>query len=128
MRYENTWFSKHPVTCYGSFKFERTLWLYHYVEVVGGFVPMHNVNDDGSIDVLGVEKYRLSQGFSFGSHDRKGLQRSLSEHATKLTEAGATILKQTKNKLVARHGNETAYYIISPLTSKTFFEREWGDK
>lgn len=130
MRYEQTWFSKQTMTHYGSGAVNngRMTWLHHYVEVMSGsLVPMHKVNSDGSIDVLGVGIERMSNGLSFGSYNKESQQKSLAKHAEKLKEAGATIVKLTKNRLVARHGNETAYYVISPLTSKTFFQKEWNN-
>lgn len=127
MRYEDTWFNKHPMTMYGRPAFGRIQWVHHYVEVMdGGFTPMNRKNCDGSIDVLGVPITRVS-GYSFGSYNRLAMQRSLAEHATKLEAAGAKIIKQTKNKLVARYKNETGVYVISPLTAKTFYEKEWKD-
>ena len=102
----------------------RQLWLHTYVDVVtGGFQPMHHKNPDGSIDVLGVQVLRMSSGLSVGSYSREKIQRSLANHAERLKEAGATIVKQTRNQLVARHGRETAYFTISPLCSKTFFNQ-----
>ena len=125
MEYYQTWFNKHPMTMHGCFNFERNYWMYHYVEVVqGGFTPMHRKNEDGSIDVLGVNILRLSSGISFGG-SREKQQRSLAEHAEKLKAAGATIVKQTKNRLVARYGRETGVYVISPLSSNTFYKKEW---
>ena len=127
MRYEDTWFNKHPMTIYGGWNYNRTYWMHHYVKVMqGGLAPMHRENEDGSIDVLGVNILRLSSGISCGG-SREKLQRSLSEHAEKLKAAGATIVKQTKNRLVARHENEEAVYAISPLTSNTFYKHEWED-
>lgn len=74
---------------------------------------MNKKNPDGSIDVLGAEEWVLRPGLIVGNKSKKGLQRSLAEHADVLRAAGATIVKQTKNSLVARYGNETGYYLIS---------------
>ena len=87
---------------------------------------MYRKNSDGSIDVLGVEITRVSSGISFGG-SLKSQQKSLAEHAEKLKAAGTAIVKQTKNRLVARHDNEEAVYAISPLTSNTFYKHEWED-
>lgn len=127
MRHEDTWFSKHPMTMHGGFNFERNYWMYHYVEVLqGGFTPMHRENEDGSIDVLGVNVLRLSSGISYGGN-REKQQRSLAEHANILEAAGAKVIKHTKNRLVARYKNETGVYVISPLSANTFYEKEWKD-
>ena len=100
----------------------RQLWLHRYVEVASGsIVPMHHQNPDGSIDVLGAPVELLPAGFSIGSHCREKIQHSLLLHANMLREAGATIVRQTKNSLVARHGRETAYYMITETTARTFF-------
>ena len=123
MEYQNTWFSKQPMTHYGCAFYNRTYWMHHYVNIIGGLAPMNRKNSDGSIDVLGVEITRVSSGISFGGA-LKSQQKSLAEHAEKLKAAGATIVKQTKNRLVARHGNEEAVYAISPLTSNTFYKHE----
>ena len=124
MRYSDTWFAQQPMTMCAGWGNGRQLWLHTYVDVVtGGFQPMHHKNPDGSIDVLGVQVLRMSSGLSVGSYSREKIQRSLANHAERLKEAGATIVKQTKNQLVARHGRETAYFTISPLSSKTFFRR-----
>lgn len=102
---------------------DRQLWLHTYVDVMtGGFEPMHHKNPDGSIDVLGVALCRMSSGLSVGSYSREKIQRSLANHADKLKTAGATIVKQTKNQLVARHGRETAYFTITHLSSQAFFK------
>jgi hypothetical protein len=129
MNYSQTWFSKQPMTHIGGFGFGRISWLHHYVEVIdGGVTPMHKVNADGSIDVLGVNITRMSNGMSFGSYNKEAQQKSLAKHAEKLKEAGATIIKHTKNRLVARYKNETAYYVISQLTTDTFYKKEWGEQ
>lgn len=126
MRYEDTWFNKHPMTMYGGPAFGRIQWVHHYVEVMdGGFTPMNCKNEDGSIDVLGVPVVKIGNGLSCGGYNRTAMQKSLAEHAKKLKEAGATIVKLTKNKLVARYGRETGVYVISPLSSNTFYEKEW---
>ena len=126
MKYSDTWFSKQSFSHYGSYKGGRMYWTHHYVEVMGGLTPMHNVNSDGSIDVLGVGITRMTNGLSFGSYDLAGAQKSLVKHAEKLQEAGAKIIKHTKNRLVARYKNETAYWVITPLSSQTFFSKEWA--
>lgn len=126
MRYEDTWFNKHHMTMYGSSPFGKLLWVHNYVEVIGsGFTPMNRKNDDGSIDVLGVSVTKISSGLSFGGYNRTAMQKSLAEHARKLEDAGAKIIKHTKNRLVARYKNETGVYVISPLTANTFYEKEW---
>lgn len=126
MRYEDTWFSKHSMTMYGGAPFGRVIWMYHYVETIdGGLTPMNRKNNDGSIDVLGVPITRMGSGLTFGGYNRAAMQRSLAEHATKLVDAGAKIIKQTKNRLVARYGRETGVYVISPLSSNTFYKNEW---
>lgn len=122
MEYTQTWFSKHPITMHSCHSFGRISWMHHYVDVVDGtFVQMSRKNTDGSIDVLGMPVTRLSSGLSFGGYDRKAMQRSLSEHAEKLTGAGAKIVKRTRNKLVVRYGKETAVYEITNLTARTYF-------
>lgn len=127
MRYEDTWFNKHPMTMYASSPFGKLLWVHHYVEVIGsGFTPMNSKNEDGSIDVLGVPVVKIGSGLSYGGYNRAAMQKSLAEHAKKLEDAGAKVIKHTKNRLVARYGKETGVYVISPLSSKTFFEKEWG--
>lgn len=126
MRYEDTWFSKQSMTMRGGNDFGRILWLHRYVEVIGsGFTPLNHKNDDGSIDVLGVTTTKISSGLSYGGYNRTAMQKSLSEHARKLEDAGAKIIKQTKNRLVARYKNETGVYVISPLSANTFYEKEW---
>lgn len=123
MTYSDTWFSKQNMTMHSSWGTNRQMWLHHYVEVMtGGLQPMHRKNADGSIDVLGVAILRLSSGLSFGSYNREKIQHSLVEHAERLREAGATIVKQTKNQLVARHGRETAYYVVTHIKASTFFK------
>lgn len=108
---------------HGSWGRNRQLWLHHYVEVVTGELqPMHHENADGSIDVLGAVVQRVNSSLSFGSFNRDKMQQSVAEHAEKLKAAGATIVKKTKNRLVARYGNETAYYVISPLSAKFFYD------
>lgn len=128
MTYSDTWFAKQPMTMCSSWGNDRQLWLHHYVDVMtGGLQPMHRKNPDGSIDVLGVELRRMSSGLSIGSYNREKIQKSLANHAEKLKSAGATIVKQTKNTLVARHGSETAYYVITHVKASTFYrnlERE----
>lgn len=126
MKYEDTWFNKHPMTMYGGTAFGRILWVHHYVEVLTGFTPMNRKNDDGSIDVLGVATTKIGSGLSYGGYNRTAMQKSLAVHANVLEAAGAKVIKHTKNRLVARYGNETGVYVISPLSSKTFFEKEWG--
>lgn len=127
MKYEDTWFNKHHMTMYGSSPFGKLLWVHHYVEVIGsGFTPMNSKNDDGSIDVLGVPVTKISSGLSYGGYNRTAMQKSLAVHANILEAAGAKVIKHTKNRLVARYGKETGVYVISPLSSKTFFEKEWG--
>lgn len=126
MRYEDTWFNKHHMTMYGSSPFGKLLWVHHYVEVIGsGFTPMNRKNDDDSIDVLGVLVTKISSGLSFGGYNRAAMQKSLAEHAKKLEDAGAKIIKHSKNRLVARYNNETGVYVISPLSSNTFYKNEW---
>lgn len=126
MRYEDTWFNKHPMTMYGSSPFGKLLFVHHYVEVIGsGFTPMNHKNDDGSIDVLGVTTTKISSGLSYGGYNREAMQKSLAVHANVLEASGAKVIKHTKNRLVARYGRETGVYVISPLTSKTFYEKEW---
>lgn len=128
MEYWQTWFNKHPMTMRGGMAFGRILWVHHYVEVIGsGFTPMNRKNDDGSIDVLGVTTTKISSGLSYGGHNRTAMQKSLAEHARKLEDAGAKIIKHTKNRLVARYKNETGVYVISPLSANTFYEKEWKD-
>ena len=123
MRYQDTWFSKQPMTMCGSFGYGRHLWMHTFVDVLtGNLQPMHRKNPDGSIDVLGAESVRMNSGISFGSHNRESMQRSLLNHAHKLKEAGATIVKQTKNSLVARHGRETAYYVITDVCASRYFD------
>ncbi len=123
MTYSDTWFSKQPMRLHASWGNGRQLWLHTYVEVMtGGMQTMHRKNADGSIDVLGVVIQRMSSGLSVGSYNREKIQRSLAEHAERLREAGATIVKQTKNTLVARHGRETAYYVITHIKASTFFK------
>lgn len=127
MEYYQTWFNKHPMTMHGGVNFGRNYWMYHYVDVMDiGFAPMHQENADGSIDVLGVKVTRLSSGISCGG-SREKQQQSLAEHAEKLKAAGAVIIKQTKNRLVARHRMETGVYVVSPLTSNTFYKKEWEE-
>ena len=127
MEYYQTWFNKHPMTMHGGVNFGRNYWMHHYVDVMdGGFTPMHHENSDGSIDVLGVGITRIASGLSHGG-SREKQQRSLVEHAEKLKAAGATIVKLTKNRLVARHGMETGVYVISPLSANTFYKKEWED-
>lgn len=127
MNYEDTWFGKQHITHRSCGMYDRTYWMYQYVNVFdGGFNPMHNVNKDGSIDILGVGINRIANGLSFGG-ELKAQQRSLAEHAEKLEAIGAKIVKQTKNRLVARYKNEEAVYVISPLTSNTFYKHEWED-
>lgn len=126
MRYEDTWFNKHPMTMYGSSPFGRLLWIHHYVGIIGNsFTFMNRKNDDGSIDVLGVPVVKIGGGLSYGGYNKAAMQKSLAEHAKKLEDDGAKIIKHTKNRLVARYKNETGVYVISPLTSKTFYEKEW---
>lgn len=128
MRYEDTWFSKHPMTMYGGPAFGRILWVHHYVEVIGsGFTPMNRKNDDGSIDVLGVATTKIVSGLSYGGHNRVAMQKSLAVHANILEAAGAKVIKHTKNRLVARYKNETGVYVISPLTANTFYKHEWEE-
>lgn len=123
MTYSDTWFSKQPIMLQTSWGKDRVLWLHTYVEMMtGGLQPMHRKNSDGSIDVLGVVIQRMSSGLSVGSYNREKIQRSLAKHAERLREAGATIVKQTKNTLVARHGRETAYYVITHIKASTFFK------
>lgn len=123
MRYSDTWFSKQPMILHGGFGADRQVWLHSYVEVVAGTLqPMHHANADGSIDVLGVPVIRMSSGISTSSYSREKMQRSLAEHAEKLKAAGAIIVKQTKNQLVARYGRETAYYVVTHITASTFFK------
>lgn len=127
MEYWQTWFNKHPMMMYGGPAFGRIQWVHHYVEVIGsGFTPMNRKNEDGSIDVLGVPVVKIGSGLSYGGYNRAAMQKSLAEHAKKLEDAGAKVIKHTKNRLVARYGKETGVYVISPLSSKTFFEKEWG--
>lgn len=111
---------------YGGPAFGRIQWVHHYVEVLTGFSPMNRKNEDGSIDVLGVSTTKISSGLSYGGYNRTAMQKSLAVHANVLEAAGAKVIKHTKNRLVARYGNETGVYVISPLSSKTFFEKEWG--
>ena len=125
MRYEDTSFNKHPMTMYGSSAFGKLLWVHHYVEVMGsGFTPINHKNEDGSIDVLGVPVTKIGSGLSYGGYNRAAMQKSLAEHARKLEDAGAKIIKHTKNRLVARYNNETGVYVISPLSANTFYEKE----
>lgn len=124
MEYNDTWFAKHPMTYHGCSSIGRRHWMYHFVDVfTGGFTPMNRVNDDGSIDVLGANIVRMSSGMTLGTFDREAMQHSLAEYAKKLKEAGATIVKQTRNTLVARHGRETAYFFISYLNSRSFYKK-----
>ena len=113
------------MTMYGGTAFGRILWVHHYVEVLTGFTPMNRKNDDGSIDVLGVTTTKIGNGLSYGGYNRTAMQKSLAEHARKLEDAGAKIIKQTKNRLVARYKNETAVYVISLLSANTFYKKEW---
>lgn len=122
MTYSNTWFAKHPMVMRSSIGNERMQWLHHYVEVVTGRLqPIHKTNHDGSIDILGAEVLRLSSGLSYGSREREKIQQSLADHADMLLKAGAKIVKQTRNTLVARYGNETGYWTITTLTAKSFY-------
>lgn len=126
MRYEDTWFNKHPMTMYGGPAFGRIQWVHHYVEVLdNGFTPMNRKNEDGSIDVLGVPITWVGNELSYGGYNKAAMQKSLAEHAKKLEDAGAKIIKHTKNRLVARYKNETGVYVISPLTANTFYKKEW---
>lgn len=127
MRYEDTWFNKHPMTMRGGMASGRISWVHHYVEVLTGFTPMNRKNDDGSIDVLGVTTTKISSGLSYGGYNREAMQKSLAVHANVLEAAGAKIIKHTKNRLVARYKNETGVYVISPLSANTFYQKEWED-
>lgn len=112
---------------YGSSPFGRLLWIHHYVEIIGNnFAFMNRKNEDGSIDVLGVATTKIGSGLSYGGYNRTAMQKSLAVHANILEAAGAKVIKHTKNRLVVRYGNETGVYVISPLSSKTFFEKEYG--
>ncbi len=124
MTYSNTWFGKQTFTMKGGRVFEgRIYWIHSCVEVfTGNLVPMNHKNPDGSISVLGAENLFITKEFSFGSHDKKRMQKDLEEHAEKLKEAGAKIIKKTKNILVARHGNETALWEITPIKASTYFD------
>ncbi len=115
MTYSETWFGKQPMAIHGSHPWDgRHYWMHKMVEVMtGGLVPMHRKNPDGSIDVLGVEVECLHPGLVMGSYGRDGLQRSLREFAEQVAAAGATIVKQTKNTLVARYQGETMKIEIS---------------
>lgn len=108
-----TWFGQIPMVHHSSTKSHgRIYWVHEKVEIIGDFVPMNHVNEDGSIDVLGVETITLYPGMRTGGRDLKRMQADLNEHADKLYKAGAKILKRTKNKLVARYKGETATYEI----------------
>ena len=115
MTYSDTWFGKQPMTLYSSCPlFGRRYWMHQTVEVMTGrLLPMNRKNADGSIDVLGVEVERLHPGLVTGCFGAKGLQRSLREFAEQVAAAGATIVKQTKNTLVARYKRETMKVEIS---------------
>ena len=76
-------------------------------------LPMDRKNPDGSIDVLGAEVEHLHPGLVMGGYGREGLQRSLREFAEQVAAAGATIVRQTKNTLVARYQRETMKIEIS---------------
>ena len=81
MRYEDTWFNKHPMTIYGSSPFGRLLWIHHYIEIIGNnFAFMNRKNEDGSIDVLGVPVTKIGSGLSYGGYNRTAMQKSLAEH------------------------------------------------
>ena len=111
---------------YGGPAFGRIQWVHHYVEVLdNGFTPMNRKNEDGSIDVLGVPITWVGNESSYGGYNKAAMQKSLAEHAKKLEDAGAKIIKHTKNRLVARYKNETGVYVISPLTANTFYKKEW---
>jgi len=74
---------------------------------------MYKKNPDGSISVLGAEELILTPGLCMSSRDLVGLQDSLYKHAEKLKEAGAAIIEQSKNRLVAVHGKEKAFFAIT---------------
>ena len=114
MEYYETWFGKKGFIIHSGHHFGgRTYWIRPRVEMLtGNLVSTFHENDDGSIDVLGVETLTM-YGVATGHEDKSSLQRSLAEHAERLKNAGATIVKQTKNTLKARHGNETFYVTIS---------------
>jgi len=114
MTYSETWFGKQPMIHHASRPWDgRQYWMHMMVKVPGKLVPMHHKNPDGSIDVLGVEIQHLTPGLVMGCHGCKGLQRTLREFAEQVSNAGATIVKQTKNTLVARYKNETMKIEIS---------------
>lgn len=116
MNYSETWFGQHPISIHacGGFYNGRTYWLHQTVEIfTGNIVSMYRKNPDGSSDVLGAEFLRLRPGFITGSRNRENLQRSIEDHATVLSKAGALIVKQTKNTLVALYGKERLKMVIS---------------
>ena len=114
MNYSDTWFGKHRMPIKGSFACEgRTYWMHRFVTLYGDLVPMHNKNDDGSIDVLGVEIITLTPGFTFGSRNLSELQRSLSDYADEIKRDGASIVKRTKNTLLASYKGEKLHIEIS---------------
>lgn len=124
MNYENTFFGKLPMTMYGACGFGKTYWLHSYVKVGGGFFFMNEKNKDGSIDVIGYRQTALVNPISFGSSRKDLLQKSIKEHAEKLAKEGASIVRQTRNVLVARWKNEEAVYKISPMSDRVFFKKE----
>lgn len=115
MNYSETWFGKQPMTHYSSRPWDgRHYWMHKMVEVMTGrLLPMDRKNPDGSIDVLGAEVEHLHPGLVMGCYGREGLQRSLREFAEQVAAAGATIVRQTKNTLVARYQRETMKIEIS---------------
>lgn len=115
MTYSETWFGKQPMAIHGSRPWDgRHYWMHKMVEVMTGrMLPMNQKNPDGSIDVLGAEVEHLHPGLVMGGYGREGLQRSLCEFAEQVAAAGATIVRQTKNTLVARYQRETMKIEIS---------------
>lgn len=97
MEYKETWFGQHDISvnCGGFFD-GRNYWLHKFVKV--------KVSD--SEDVL------LRPGYILISRNLPMLQESLRLYAEELKEAGAVIVQHTRNRLVARYGNETASFIV----------------
>lgn len=117
MTHNETFFGKQTMTMYGGgVHFGRTYWVHFTHDVFTGELErMNNKNPDGSIDVLGARVHRFG-GCTWGTTNRGGLQKSLAVHADKLKESGATIVKQTKNTLIARYKGEKIMYAIKPTS------------
>ena len=106
MNYYDTWFGKNGIVMYGGGEYcNRQYWLHVKIDVfTGKLVPMHKKNEDGSISVLGAEIITFYCPVVLGSHYRDGMQRSIAMYAERIKELGAKIIKQTKNTLMAVHG------------------------